>query len=497
MFVRSIVCPHRLVPLQTLIASSFYLPPDPPSNDALSAFLQWCASKGFTQHKLVVAEFAETGRGMRAAGDILIAIPATLLLTSTTPDVLSACQPYTSAASLSEHAALAVFLAVERAKGAASAYKPYVDVLPEAFGSVPAVGVGRMGEGWGAWVPEGVRDATQRIRKKVRDDYALVMGLCLRCVEDHTRGDPPIQCTSCPTTPAAPYIPFAAFQWAWFAVNTRCVSLTSLPATPQKRSTPSASPAKPLTTHLWPPHLRACKIALAPMLDFLNHGKDAKVEAGYSTNSSSSSSSSPDSEGYKIRTLVAYPANTEVFISYGAHSNEFLLAEYGFAIPGNECNFLTVDEGVWEVGFEGETGEGRERARAVVEGVGLGREHTLHPHGEPSPRLLALLRIRLLLVTTPNPLPPSAIDACWMELAPDLERRVRRAVWGICGRGLDDARRSLAGLDGQGEEVGAGDLGDLSEELRELVRLVWTDAVGIFERTMEWVREEDRAAGVH
>ena len=59
----------------------------------------------------------------------------------------------------------------------------------------------------------------------------------------------------------------------------------------------------------------ADNIALAPMLDFLNHTPDAKTEGRFCTKTKS----------YQIKTLLPYKKGEQVFINYGPHDNCFIL----------------------------------------------------------------------------------------------------------------------------------------------------------------------------
>lgn len=78
-------------------------------------------------------------------------------------------------------------------------------------------------------------------------------------------------------------------------------------------------------------------MALNPFADYFNH-----------TSRGCHVSFTP--EGYKILTDKRYDKGEEVFISYGNHSNDFLLAEYGFILPGageqggNEWDEVLLDD---------------------------------------------------------------------------------------------------------------------------------------------------------
>ena len=105
------------------------------------------------------------------------------------------------------------------------------------------------------------------------------------------------------------------FVWAWYAVNTRCITL----------NTDSNNPS-------WA--LKSPKIALAPFLDCLNHSETCQIHAYL------------DDSGYIIRTRTDFDKNIQVFINYGPHDNNFLLSEYGFCIPNNRYTHVVLDNQV-------------------------------------------------------------------------------------------------------------------------------------------------------
>lgn len=70
--------------------------------------------------------------------------------------------------------------------------------------------------------------------------------------------------------------------------------------------------------------------AMCPFMDYFNHsdvGCDPEADA----------------KGYSVTADRAYKAGEEVFVSYGAHTNDFLLAEYGFILESNLCDAIPLD----------------------------------------------------------------------------------------------------------------------------------------------------------
>lgn len=50
-----------------------------------------------------------------------------------------------------------------------------------------------------------------------------------------------------------------------------------------------------------------------------------------------------DAKGYSVTADRAYKAGEEVYVSYGSHTNDFLLVEYGFILDTNGCDSLPLD----------------------------------------------------------------------------------------------------------------------------------------------------------
>jgi hypothetical protein len=70
--------------------------------------------------------------------------------------------------------------------------------------------------------------------------------------------------------------------------------------------------------------------AMCPFMDYFNHsdvGCDPQA----------------DKHGYSVTADRAYKAGEEVFVSYGAHTNDFLLTEYGFILESNKRDAVPLD----------------------------------------------------------------------------------------------------------------------------------------------------------
>ncbi|KAL3420204.1 SET domain-containing protein [Phlyctema vagabunda] len=78
-----------------------------------------------------------------------------------------------------------------------------------------------------------------------------------------------------------------------------------------------------------PPPRDDC-LALSPFADYFNHTEEG-CEVEFS------------STGYRITTSQPIEKGAEIHISYGAHSNDFLLAEYGFILEENKWDQVKLD----------------------------------------------------------------------------------------------------------------------------------------------------------
>lgn len=70
--------------------------------------------------------------------------------------------------------------------------------------------------------------------------------------------------------------------------------------------------------------------AMCPFMDYFNHS-DVGCDP---TN---------DAKGYYVTADRDYKAGEEVYVSYGSHTNDFLLVEYGFILASNKCDSLSLD----------------------------------------------------------------------------------------------------------------------------------------------------------
>lgn len=101
------------------------------------------------------------------------------------------------------------------------------------------------------------------------------------------------------------------YHYAWLIVNTRTFFWT-FPNARKKLKTDDC-------------------MVLSPFADYLNHAAEGCVVKF-------------DASGFTICSDRVYVAGEEVYISYGRHSNDFLLAEYGFIMSENLWDCVSLDE---------------------------------------------------------------------------------------------------------------------------------------------------------
>ncbi|KAJ5296674.1 Complex I intermediate-associated protein 30 [Penicillium atrosanguineum] len=80
-----------------------------------------------------------------------------------------------------------------------------------------------------------------------------------------------------------------------------------------------------------PPEDRNDAMALLPFADYFNHS-DVECDVKF------------DADEYTLCATEDYEEGDEVYMSYGSHPNDFLLAEYGFFLEQNESDCVYLDD---------------------------------------------------------------------------------------------------------------------------------------------------------
>ncbi|KAJ1954138.1 hypothetical protein EC988_002591 [Linderina pennispora] len=312
------------------------------------ALRDWSKQHGLRKHKLTLAYFPKTFRGMMATRDIaigedIVEIPERLLMTASKVQ---------HAGHLSEQQALTLWVCQQYSLGERSPWHAYISTLPQDFDSVPLFQLS--GASPGKLAQTGLWHVLPRsVQAKIADQHQ-------RLVEDWR----------CAKLVAADNLTdWRRFVWAWLAVSTRSINLG---------------------------RKHKDRLALAPFLDFLNHSETAQVTVRFDEHR----------RVFAIRSLVAYRKGQEVFISYGPHDNRHMLVEYGFVLEHNPFRFLELDSQVMDWISECKLVVQRRKQSAVkpedfdrmvevLKGYGLFGDYTFD--NEPSFRLLAALHLLLPL----------------------------------------------------------------------------------------------------
>ncbi|OAL57086.1 SET domain-containing protein [Pyrenochaeta sp. DS3sAY3a] len=117
-----------------------------------------------------------------------------------------------------------------------------------------------------------------------------------------------------------PGIPKDVYTYTWLIVNTRTFYWeypdlpNSHPRLPRRRNKLTADDC----------------YAMCPFMDYFNH-TDRGCDPQH------------DAQGYSVSADRDYVAGEEVFVSYGPHTNDFLLVEYGFILERNLNDGLPLD----------------------------------------------------------------------------------------------------------------------------------------------------------
>ncbi|KAJ2448161.1 hypothetical protein EV183_005574, partial [Coemansia sp. RSA 2336] len=344
---------------------------------------------------LTLAYFPQTFRGMMAtrpikAGDPLIKVPERLLITASKVKrsmLLRGLPSHSSIQTLSEHQLLVYWVYIQNSVHLWAEWAWYVRTLPKSFDSVPLYVLS------GKTPSENISLASE-FEKWLFD--CLPHSVQLKVVEQQQRLYSDWKCTS--SLQGADVMPtdWRRYVWAWLIVNTRCIHLGRQHIAQQcvKCSTRRSD-----SYLLWP--ICDCdSIALAPVLDLLNHSCHASVLTHFDT----------ASRQFVIKTLLPYNKGQEAFISYGPHDNGFMLAEYGFVIANNPYSVLTLDNKVdeWLSSVKNSLSKSKrsmldakalDRLVEVLQSSGLWGDFTLRESDDELPYRLQAAMILLLLPT--------------------------------------------------------------------------------------------------
>lgn len=300
----------------------------------LRALTQWLGGNtdqqeggAFISPKIRVKDVQSSGRGIYAdsaisAREKLVRIPRSYLLNFSTvvahitkfnpkitlsePHYLQLHVPTTPSDSVTEMYAqwdldtllglssfqlVGMFLVLERKRQSSSFWKPFIDMLPpiEELSLAPMVWrVLQVPQCDMLWrlLSRSAKKHSEAVLARFEKDYDVVTALDALGIIDRTD-----------------------FLWAWMCINSRCLYME----VPQAKDS-------------------ADNFTMAPYVDFLNHLSEDQCGIKI------------DSHGFHVLTSCSYRPEEELYFSYGPHSNEFLLCEYGFTLPQNRWNFIDITD---------------------------------------------------------------------------------------------------------------------------------------------------------
>ncbi|RPA81408.1 SET domain-containing protein [Ascobolus immersus RN42] len=406
-------------------------PPNPPhtmlsmtdAGERHAEFRQWCVDSGIVINKLFVTEFRDAGIGITALTDIkpnttLALTPQPTLINRATlpphlrPPHLNPDPP------LSTHALLTLFLMYEHTNPA-SKWKPWVYTWPttQYFHSVMPL---LWPEESRRWLDNGTKALLLNQEARLKRDWQRVheLGL-LTSNPDLSSGEEETK------------IDWDRFVYYWLVVNTRSLFYKS--NTAYDKGLPKED----------------C-LTLCPFIDYFNHCNNPGTSVTLTA------------KGYVVKTERAFKKGEQIFVSYGAHGNDFLLVEYGFQIPGNEQSCLN-----WDKEMDALLAPAHKR---VLKELGFWGGYTSRPGQPICFRTQVALRLSAISTKDVNAFPESVEMRRWRGFVESGsgggrdEERVKGIVKGWC-EGLERRAVDVRGrLEGWGEEW--------AERVRESRRMV-------------------------
>ncbi|KAG9072033.1 SET domain-containing protein 4 [Linnemannia hyalina] len=363
-------------------------------------FLEWLKNMGCPRTKLTLAEFSNTGRGMMAtkdikAGEVIVQVPEQNLVTMKSLQSTYGARIARFGKKVNSHMIIALHIALLVQAPERSGWLPYLRLLPKKFDTMPV----RYPPDLLELLPQNAQVHVKKQKAKIEADYNITLDFLQSNADLLTR---PLQ--------------YEEYEWAWLVVNTRCIYLDA--------KNQSA----------------ADNIALAPMLDFLNHTHDAKTEGAFCTKTKS----------YQIKTLLPYKKGEQVFINYGPHDNCFILVEYGFVTPNNPYNYVTVDNDFMQLSIPGESTAAKKDKLELLDMAGYHGDYVLH-RNDVSFRLLAGMRLRLVNPFNKSSVATQLAIAQWHnvvngeldQISPENERLVPIHIERLCDEILMQAKKNL------------------------------------------------------
>ncbi|KAF2109749.1 hypothetical protein BDV96DRAFT_233917 [Lophiotrema nucula] len=280
-----------------------------PGEDHLR-FADWAKDHGVTIDGIAPAQFVGRGMGIVAAkdlkeGDLLVHVKNTSLVTPASPSV----RKHKFSTNTTIHGRLAAHLALEYdSKDSEHALWRAVWPSQEGFRTIlPYYWPKKMQ----TLLPRAAQDLLSTQQTKLDKDWRDLSS-------------------------SIPSISKSLFTYTWLIVSTRTFYWdypdlpNSHPRLPRKRNV-----LKPDDCY-----------AMCPFMDYFNHtdiGCDPDAKLCLAQPLSLTKLQVKNKDGYSVTADRDYKAGEEVYVSYGPHTNDFLLVEYGFILESNKCDAIPLD----------------------------------------------------------------------------------------------------------------------------------------------------------
>lgn len=297
--------------------------PDQPSPSVHHDLYKFLSLRGWenTNH-LTVSTFPTTGRGLYSKQnlsehDLIIELPHRSMISYLT---LERDNDFIALFSFDDFEAgkiqvtfqslLALFLQQQVLKGDASEWIAYIRTLPETFTTPYFCNKIELYH-----LPESLLEKVVEQNESIKRNFQELMKL-VRCDARET-------------------FTLDTFKWAYFVCNSRSVYV-------------KGKLLEPLVDRLHFKELLsdAPNMALAPLLDLLNHSDQATTKSqltqsdGFIEKNCVKIKDGEVSLNYQLHTMKSVKKFNQIFINYGSFNNSKLLLEYGFVLLDNQMDFL-------------------------------------------------------------------------------------------------------------------------------------------------------------
>ncbi|KAF2747449.1 SET domain-containing protein [Sporormia fimetaria CBS 119925] len=270
-------------------------------------FVSWAEKNGITINGVAPAKFPGRGMGIVAtrdikAGETLVHVHSKAIISHASPQIFKMPSGRMWSKDLSVHGRLAAYLAL-RCNDENFEYKAWRDTWPSIREFRQILPIYWSDEAQDL-LPHAAKEILTKQQRNIEADFCAVSATCISESEA-----------------SFPKIDKDLFIYTWMIVNTRCFYWDYL-------DLPKVSPRLPRMRK----DLTADdRYAMCPFMDYFNHTGDE----GCVTET--------NRDGYYVVANQDYQAGTELYASYGTHTNDTLLAEYGFILEDNPHDAITLD----------------------------------------------------------------------------------------------------------------------------------------------------------